>query len=195
MVRIYTAILGNSSSELWRERLKGCEIEYLDLDQWSAQKSRQMVKGSLGGSYAIAMNRHSQLVDGDILYYNSSERRAVVVRIAQCDVMVIDLVEIEGMEWQKRVQLIFELGHAIGNQHWPAVVHGLKVYVPLTVDKKVMSSVMNTHNIEGVKFEFQRSEMVVPYLLPHEIRRLFAMSDYGVQGDKSGEHHSTSHHH
>ena len=28
-----------------------------------------------------------------------------------------------------------ELGHALGNRHWPAVVKGTRVYVPLTVDR------------------------------------------------------------
>ena len=37
------------------------------------------------------------------------------------------------------VRTAFELGHALGNQHWPAVVKGDRVYVPLTVDRKVMA--------------------------------------------------------
>ena len=41
-----------------------------------------------------------------------------------------------------------ELGHALGNQHWPALVKGDRVFVPLTVDRKVMASVMNTHRFE-----------------------------------------------
>ncbi|MDE6792933.1 MAG: urease accessory protein UreE, partial [Muribaculaceae bacterium] len=83
-----------------------------------------------------------------------------------------------------------ELGHAIGNQHWPAVVKGTKVYVPLTVDKKVMLSVMETHHIEGIKFEFEKGLEVLPYLAPHEIRRLF-----GGAGHESHSHDHHHHHH
>ena len=45
-----------------------------------------------------------------------------------------------------------ELGHALGNQHWPAVVKGTRVYVPLTVARAVMASVMKTHAFEGVTY-------------------------------------------
>jgi urease accessory protein len=52
-------------------------------------------------------------------------------------------------------------------------VKGDHVYVPLTVDRKVMSSVMHTHHFEGISFEFLPGGDIVPYLAPHESRRLF----------------------
>jgi urease accessory protein len=70
-------------------------------------------------------------------------------------------------------QTCIELGHALGNQHWPAVVKEGKVYVPLTVDKKVMSSVMKTHAFSGLSYGFQPGTEVIRYLAPHESRRLF----------------------
>jgi len=47
-----------------------------------------------------------------------------------------------------------ELGHAIGNQHWPAVVKDNCVFVPLAVDKQVMLAVMQTHGLPGVEYAF-----------------------------------------
>jgi len=52
-------------------------------------------------------------------------------------------------------------------------VKGTRVFVPLTVDRKVMSSVMNTHRFEHVRYEFVPGADVIPYLAPHESRRLF----------------------
>ena len=78
-----------------------------------------------------------------------------------------------------------ELGHAMGNQHWPALVKGTVVYVPLTVDRKVMASVMNTHRFEGIRYEFVPGREVIPYLAPHESRRLF--------GGAEGPVHSHTH--
>ena len=72
-----------------------------------------------------------------------------------------------------------------GNQHWPALVKGNRVYVPLTVDRKVMSSVMNTHRFEGIRYEFVPGGEIVPYLAPHESRRLF--------GGAEGPVHSHTH--
>ncbi len=45
--------------------------------------------------------------------------------------------------------------------------------MPLTVDRKVMASVMKTHRFEGIRYEFVPGGEIVPYLAPHESRRLF----------------------
>ena len=99
--------------------------------------------------------------------------------------LVIDLSGIKDKDPLDIMRISVELGHAIGNQHWPAVVKGSKVYVPLTVDKKVMLSVMETHHIEGITFDFQPGTDVIPFLAPHEVRRLF--------GGASHESHSHVH--
>ena len=80
-----------------------------------------------------------------------------------------------------------ELGHALGNQHWPALIKGDHVYVPLTVDRKVMASVMNTHRFEDIRYEFVPGSEVVPYLAPHESRRLFG----GAEGPVHSHTHET----
>ena len=60
---------------------------------------------------------------------------------------------------QMRVGGLFpSIGHALGNQHWPALVKGTRVFVPLTVDHKVMASVMKTHRFEGIRYEFVPGE-------------------------------------
>ena len=84
----------------------------------------------------------------------------------------------------------FELGHAIGNQHWPAVVKGTRVFVPMTLDRKVMESVMRTHSFENVSIAFRRGAEIIPYLAPHEVRRLFGGTDPAT-AEHTHHHHST----
>jgi urease accessory protein len=48
-----------------------------------------------------------------------------------------------------------------------------------------MASVMNTHRFEGIRYEFVPGREVVPYLAPHESRRLF--------GGAEGPVHSHTH--
>jgi urease accessory protein len=48
-----------------------------------------------------------------------------------------------------------------------------------------MSSVMNTHRFEGIRYEFVPGSEIVPYLAPHESRRLF--------GGAEGPVHSHTH--
>lgn len=182
---VITDIVGNIHTPEWSERLKDIHIENIYLDQWTAQKSRFLVKSDHGHEFPIALKRGSRIVDGDIVVFDPEKGNAVILRLDLSNVLVIDLGGLAGRDPESIMRISVELGHAIGNQHWPAVVKGTKVYVPLTVDKKVMLSVMETHNIEGITYEFQSGTDIIPFLAPHEIRRLF--------GGASHESHSHVH--
>lgn len=180
-MKIYAEVIGNMNTDRnWTEKLKDSKIEYLDLDQWTAQKSRFIAKGTDGMEYAVALKRHSQVEDGDILEYDPENNRAVVIRIELRPVLVVDLQKIAQKNPEEIIRRCVELGHAIGNQHWPAIVKGTRLYVPLTVDKKVMTSVMDTHHFEDITYEFQTGSAVIPFLAPHEIRQLFGGSAQDV---------------
>lgn len=189
-MKIYTEILGNLYAPEWSEAAKKARKEYIDLDQWTAQKSRFVIKSDQSNEYAVALKRHSQLLDGDIIEYLPEENKIVAIRIQLSDVLVIDLSGLAREKPETIIHISVELGHAIGNQHWPAVVKGTKVYVPLTVDKKVMDSVMRTHHIEDITYSFQPGSEIIPYLAPHEIRRLFG----GTGPDSDVHHHHESAH-
>lgn len=183
-MKIYNEVVGNMLlSPEWKEKLENADIDYVFLDQWTAQKSRFLAKGVSGTEYPVALARHSQVADGDILSYDPETGKAVVIRIELSPVLVVDLSGLASKDPDTIIRHAVELGHAIGNQHWPAVVKGTKVYVPLTVDKKVMLSVMETHHIDDITFEFQKGMEIIPYLAPHEIRCLF-----GGAGQESHSH-------
>lgn len=185
---VYSEILGNMLRQPeWEEKLKNAEIDFIPLDQWTAQKSRFLAKGASGKEYPVALKRHTQIADGDVIEFDEKEGKAAVLRIELNPVMVVELDGMADHKPEEIIRVALELGHAIGNQHWPAVVKGTKVYVPLTVDKKVMMSVMETHHIEGITFRFEKGFDIIPYLLPHEIRRLF--------GGAGHESHVHSHDH
>lgn len=187
-MKVYSEVIGNLNlSEDWKKKLEDAEIDYVFLDQWTAQKSRFLGKGLSGEEYPIALARHTQIVDGDIVDFDPETNKAVVLKIELSPVLVVDLDGLKDLKQEEVIRISLELGHAIGNQHWPAVVKGTKVFVPLTVDKKVMMSVMETHHIEGIKYDFQKGVEVIPYLAPHEIRRLF--------GGAGHESHSHEHDH
>lgn len=180
-------VIGNSRDPLWKKTLEGASIDWLELDQWEAQKSRLRKSTLKDLELALSLDRNAQLQDGDILLWDEEGRSAVIARIDLREVMIIDLEEVLREGPEKMVQTLFELGHALGNQHWPAIVKGTKVYVPLTVDRKVMSSVMKTHALPGVRYAFTPGAEVIPYLAPHEARQLF--------GGASDTPHSHADHH
>ena len=166
-------ILGNARNEPWKERLNGATLDHLDLDQWQAKKNRFRKHTEQGTELAVSLQRNTHLQDGDVIAWDAAHRQAIVARIALQDVLIIDFAPLLERPPAAVGQTCFELGHALGNQHWPAVIKGSKVYVPLTVDRRVMASVMKTHAFTGITYEFVAGTEVVPYLAPHKARRLF----------------------
>jgi urease accessory protein len=173
LVILVEAVLGNVADAEWAELLVGADVEALELDHWEAQKNRFRKKTASGAEIAVSLDRGSFMRDGDILLWDGQARRAVVARISLRDVMVVHLEGLHPLTPDLSMRTCVELGHALGNQHWPALVKDDRVYVPLTVDRKVMASVMKTHRFEGIRYEFVPGSEVVPYLAPHESRRLF----------------------
>lgn len=190
-MNVYSEILGNiRSNPDWKKRIEDLsDVEYIHLDQWMAQKSRFLGRGDKGGEYPVALKRQSQIKDGDVILYDPEKGRAAVLRLDLNPVLEIDLGALAAQQPEVIIRHAVELGHAIGNQHWPAVVKGTKVYVPLTVDRKVMLSVMETHHIEDITYRFVEGTEVIPWLAPHEVRRLF-----GGAGHESHSHEHTHPH-
>ena len=188
---VITEVIGNIHQPEWAARVDDCHIETVFLDQWTAQKSRFLAEGDHGNEYPVALTRGSRIADGDIIAYDPEARRAAVLRLDLNNVLVIDLSKLSSLFPEDIIRVSVELGHAIGNQHWPAVVKGTKVYVPLTVDKKVMLAVMETHNIDNITYEFQEGKDIIPFLAPGELRRLFG----GAGHDNTDLEHLHHHHH
>jgi urease accessory protein len=174
---IVETIIGNIKDAEWKPRLDGANIDWLVLDQWDAQKNRFRRRTRGDVEIAISLERNTHLHDGDILVWDEDRRTAIAARILLKEVMIIDLTKVAPQPPEQFLRTCFELGHALGNQHWPAVVRGSRVFVPLTVDRQVMTSVMRTHGFPGIHYEFVAGSEVIPYLAPHESRRLFGGAD------------------
>ncbi len=185
LVRV-DAVLGHAAEGGWPARLRRAHVDVLGLDQAEAQKSRLRKTTAGGVEVAISLDRGTQLRDGDILLWDEARDTAIVARIDLKDVLVIDLSALLDGPPEVSMARCVELGHALGNQHWAAVVKGTKVYVPLTVARAVMASVMKTHSFEGVTYAFAPGAEVIPYLAPHEARRLFGAAEGHCHVDAPG---------
>lgn len=180
-------IVGNVKDDEWRTRLEGVQIDWVSLDQWEAQKTRLRKMSASGAEVAISLPRGVFLRDGDIFVWNEETKNAIAAKISIRDVMVVRLEQLATLDPTDIVRACVELGHALGNQHWPAVVKGDRVFVPLTVDRKVMASVMKTHAFQGIEYEFVPGAEVIPYLAPHESRRLFGGAEGPVHSHLGGQ--------
>ena len=167
-------ILGNAKKDPnWKQKLEGANIDLLVLDQREAQKSRCR-RTSLGGrDLGISLERNVVLSDGDVLLWDEANNTAVVVQLNLRDVMVIDLKELKQQPLDVLIKTSFELGHALGNQHWKAVTKHNEVYIPLTVETKMMDSVMRTHGFQHLPYAFVGGAQILPLLTTSEARLLF----------------------
>lgn len=167
-------ILGNLKREPeWRTKLADATLDFVALDQWEAQKSRCRKQSQQGLDLGISLDRNTILKDGDVLLWDEAQRSAVVVQISLRDVMVIDLNELKTLPIDESIKLGFDLGHALGNQHWKAVVKNNQVYIPLTVATKMMDSVMRTHGFQHLPYTFVQGESILESLTNGEARLLF----------------------
>ncbi|MFC6018271.1 urease accessory protein UreE [Plantactinospora solaniradicis] len=171
------SVLGNETEPDWGARLEAARVDSLVLDQWEAQKNRLRKQTRGGVEVALSLGRGTRLRDGDVLCWDERAATAIVARVQLGEVMVVDLSGLENEPAELGLRSAVELGHAIGNQHWPAVVKGTRLYVPLTVDRRVMDSVMRTHDFAGISHDFVPGTEVIAYLAPHEARRLFGGAD------------------
>lgn len=182
--------LGNLADPEWQERVRSATVDPLILQQWEAPKSR-LRKASEGGvELAISLPRSEHLHDGDVLHHDPVGNVIVVARVPLKDVLVIELEGLEALEPSEILRSSFELGHGLGNQHWPAVIKGTTVYVPLSVDQKVMASVMRTHAFAHVTSRFAPGAEIAPRLTASEMRMLFAGADATPH-----HHHPPAHDH
>lgn len=167
-------ILGNVKKDpAWQSKLKDATLDLLVLDQREAQKSRCRKLSTRGVDLGISLDRHIMLADGDVLTWDEQNNTAIVVQINLRDVMVIDLSELKSRSPEECIKTSFELGHALGNQHWKAVTKNNNVYVPLTVATTMMESVMRTHGFQHLPFHFVEGQEILPLLSNSEARLLF----------------------
>ena len=192
---VIETIIGNIHETAWKARLEQATLDWLVLDQWEAQKSRLRKSSQNGLDLAISLPRGILLRDGDILMWDEAQGTATVARVNLKDVMVVELSALQTQNSEVLVRTCVELGHALGNQHWPAVVKGNRVFIPLTVDKKVMASVMKTHAFHGITYEFIPGSEVIPYLAPHESRRLFGGAEGPIHSHVEEHDHPHDHTH
>lgn len=167
------AILGSSADDRWARQLRTARVDLVHIGQAEAQKSRLRTKTANGTDLAVSLDRGAQLRDGDVLHWDEASRTAIVARVDLGDVLVIDLTALAARSVTEAMSVCVELGHALGNQHWSAVVKGLRVYVPLAIAREVMASVMKTHAFMDVTYSFAPGADVAGHLSPGEARRLF----------------------
>jgi len=165
-------ILGNVGDdarlrELHRRWQAEGRAETVALTSLEAQKGRLRTATDKGTPLGLSLGRGAALRDGDVLYLDEAEGRIVVARLTPEAVLVITVEPAASAEELLRVAV--RLGHVLGNQHWPVKVDGLSVYVPVSVDKQVMETVLRTYGLRGITYRFEEASVgAIPRTVPHD---------------------------
>ncbi len=141
--------------------------ETVELTPLEAQKGRLRTATDKGTPLGMSLGRGTVLRDGDVLYLNEVEGRMIVARLKPEEVLVITVKPAASAADLLRVAV--QLGHVLGNQHWPVKIEGTSVYVPVSVDKKVMETVLKTYDLQGIEYRFEQGSVgVISRVVPHE---------------------------
>lgn len=155
---IVNEILGNIiTDEKWKKLHNKMshdgQVHTITFSRLESERSRLLKRlQEFNEEMGINLKRGEVLRDGDVLYYKTGEKM-LVAKIEAEEMMVLNFTG--KVSEEAMFEVAVRLGHAIGNQHWQIKVSGKTVFVPLTVDRKVMESVIKTHNIPGVEYIFK----------------------------------------
>jgi len=165
-------ILGNVGEDVrLRELHQRCQAagraETLELTPLEAQKGRLRTVTDKGTPLGLSLGRGRVLRDGDVLFLNEAEERMIVARLKPEEVLVITVKPAASPADLLRVAV--QLGHVLGNQHWPVKIEGRSVYVPVSVDRKVMETVLKTYDLRGIEWRFEQGSVgAIARVIPHE---------------------------
>ena len=169
---IVERILGNVGEDarlrdLHRRWQAEGRAETVALTPLEAQKGRLRTATDKGTPLGLSLGRGAALRDGDVLYLDEAEARIIVARLTPEEVLVITVQPAASPADLVRVAV--QLGHVLGNQHWPVKIEGTSVYVPVAVDKKVMETVLRTYDLQGIEYRFEQGSVgAIPRVVPHE---------------------------
>ena len=149
----------------YRDAQAAGRVDEVRLTPLEAQKGRLRVTSIHGTPFGLSLGRGAVVCDGDVLYQDDSGSM-VVARITPEEVLVITVRPQASPADVLRVAV--HLGHVLGNQHWPIMVEGASVYVPVSVDRTVMETVLRTHGLEGIEYRFDECAVgAIPRTIPH----------------------------
>ncbi len=130
------------------EARKANQCLEVTIERKDCRKGRIFTQSASGQSVGIVKGRDWQLRDGDVL--KTRRDRTVLVSLQKQQVIAL---QFEQKAYNSPVQLV-NLGHTMGNHHWPIMLQGETLYVEVSGNAEPIEAtireIVQTLGIEGL---------------------------------------------
>lgn len=97
----------------------------------------------------IIKSRDRSLQSGDLFKTNSG--KLVLINLQEPELMVLDLSSLKS---NISATKLVNLGHVLGNHHYPMMVRGQKIYIQLATDKLILEKLIKDLNIPSLQISY-----------------------------------------
>jgi len=119
-------------------------LDEVTIDEREAYKSRLRLHTNKGRELGFFLPRGTKITNGDI-FALENEEGGVLIHLSLQEVMVLTPLPCHSAA--ERLSRAVRLGHVLGNQHWPVAVVEEQVFVPVSLDRAVMETVLKTYHL------------------------------------------------
>ena len=151
MTEVAQTYIGNINHDRDLKQLVATEscLE-VTLQQSDRAKGRIHAHTASGIAVGIIKSRDRTIQSGDLFRTNLD--KLLLVSLEEKELLVLDLSSVDSnLAPAKLVQL----GHTLGNYHYPIMMQESKIYVQLVTDKPIVEKMINDLNIAGLQIKYQ----------------------------------------
>ena len=123
---------------------------HLELSLSLSDRNKGRIHGYTDSGVAVGIikDRDRPLRSGDL--YRTDSDKLLLIELEEQELLVIDLATIDNVSPHQLVQL----GHVLGNHHYPIAIEGDRILVQLITDKLVLEQLIKL-SIPGLKISYQ----------------------------------------
>ena len=148
IARIYLGNLNEQTNLLETLAIESCLQLQLTLED--RHKGRIYGHTKEGVEVGIVKNRDRSLRSGDLFKTNS--HKIVRIELKEQELLVLDL---SGLDHNICSTKLVQLGHALGNNHYPIKICDRQIFIKLVTDKKNAEKLINDLNISDLQISYQ----------------------------------------
>ena len=120
------------------------------LQESDRRKGRIHAQTNSEVAVGIIKDRNYLMRSGDL--FKTDSGRLLLVELQERELLVLDL---DAVDKNIAAEKLVQLGHTLGNHHYPITLQDNKIYVQLVTDKATLEKIIEDLAIANLNFEYQ----------------------------------------